>query len=58
MFVGGPWVCRNCADAMVRLPHDIEGKSPVLPESETVSRRVANSRDKAGSAGTVGPTRV
>lgn len=37
MFVGGPGICRNRADAMVGLPYDVEGKSPVLSKVETFS---------------------
>lgn len=40
MFIGGPWVRCDCADAVVGLAHDIEGQSPVLAEAKTFSRRV------------------
>ena len=40
MFIGSLWICRDCANAMVGLPHNIEGKGPILSKTETVSRPV------------------
>ena len=40
MFIGGPGVRRDCADAVVGLSHDIEGQRSVLAEAETLSRCV------------------
>ena len=58
MFVGRPWICRDRTDAMVGLSHDIEGSVPSFPTPKHSAVTFANSRDKTGIAGTVGPTRA
>lgn len=58
VFIGSPRVRRD-AHTVIHLPDNVKFQRPILLQPQALCRHIpARSRDKAGNAGTVRPTRV